>query len=72
MAAVPSSLGTITLELHLVTKFGGPIVLAEGEIDVPVSAEATGDGATLRVDTGLLHHEIANALIEAARQIDRD
>lgn len=66
-----ANLGTITIELHVVTKHGGPITLGEATIDVPMTMAPTPGGATLTINQAALRHEIANALIDAANQIDQ-
>lgn len=66
-----ASLGSITLNLHLTTEFGGPILLGEAKIDVPAKVDAAAGQVVLTLDTAVLRHEIANALIDAARQIER-
>ena len=66
------SIGTLKLELQLTTTSGGPIILGGGTIDVPVHAASTRHGATLTIDQDVLRHELACALMDAARQIEAE
>lgn len=66
------SLGTVTVDLQITTSttVGGPVILGAAEIEVPMSMESTSTGARLMIAQDVLRHEIAGALIEAARQIE--
>lgn len=66
-----ATLGTVTLKLHLTTEIGGPIELGVAEVPVTARVENKRERASLHVDWGVLRHEIANALIDAANQIDK-
>lgn len=61
---------TITLELHLSTRAGGPVVIGSGEVAVPLSAESIEQGVRVSIDEPVLRHEIAVALMDLARQIE--
>lgn len=64
-------LGAISFELHLKTPTGGPIIIGEGQIGIPIRAVSGDRGsATLTVDSAVLRHELAGVFIEAARQIE--
>ena len=63
-------IGTLRLELQLTTDTGGPITLGQADIDMTGRLESTRDGATITVDHDIIKHEIAAALIDAARQLD--
>lgn len=61
---------TLTLELHLSTSTGGPVVVGSGEVDVPLSAETVAQGVRITIDESVLRHEIAAALMDLARQVE--
>lgn len=61
---------TLTLELHLSTQTGGPIVIGSGEVDVPLSTESIDQGVRVTIDQPVLRHEIVAALMDLARQLE--